>query len=53
MMPMLGVGWEMENLNYKLIMWVRQLNMELVQICVGLYDFLWHVLHVQDRGKDG
>ena len=27
----LGVGWGMENLNYKLFMWVKQLNMEVVQ----------------------
>ena len=21
-------------------------------LCVGLYDFPWHELHVQDRGED-
>ena len=26
--------------------------MEVVQFCVGLYDLLWHGLHVQDRGED-
>ena len=30
----------------------QTLNMEVVQFCVGLYDFLWHGLHVQDRGED-
>ena len=33
-------------------MWVRQLNMEVVQFCVGLCDFQWHGLHTQDRGED-
>jgi hypothetical protein len=28
----------MENLNYKLIMWVKQLNLEVVQFLCGLYD---------------
>ena len=35
MMVAFGVGWKMESLTYKLIMRVRQLNMEVVQVCVG------------------
>ena len=26
--------------------------MEVVQFCVGLYDFPWHGLDVQDRGEN-
>ena len=42
----------MENLNYKLIMRVKELNSKVVQFCIGLYDFERHELHVQDRGED-
>ena len=34
-MVTLGVGWGMENINYKLIMWIIHLNMELVQFLCG------------------
>ena len=51
-MVALSVGWGMENLNYKLIMWVKQSNVEVVQFCAMLCDFQWHVLHVPDRGED-
>ena len=47
----LGVGWGMENLNYKLIMPVKQLNMEVVQFLCGVVWLPMDGLQVQDRGE--
>ena len=52
MMVIIGVAWGMENLNYKLIMWVKQPNVEVVHYSAWLYDFPWHGLHVHDRGEN-
>ena len=51
LMVALGVGLGMEYRNYMLVVQVGQLNMEVVQFCVVLYDFLLHEYICKIEGK--
>ena len=62
LMIALGVGWGMENLNYKFIMWVKQLNTEVMQFLRGLpvawitcarWRRRWHKLCILEFFKVG